>query len=123
MKFALWIIMILPLILLLSCTSQTEKIEKDIKPFMEQYFPESDYSVENLNHNIHLNITSPKNFSDEYVEAKLTMALERLYRSFYYRSSIAATDTKISVTLITEASKWNSKKYSLFELGEMFKLK
>ncbi|MBL4745140.1 MAG: hypothetical protein JKY08_02105 [Flavobacteriaceae bacterium] len=50
------------------------------------------------------------------------MTLGIIYRSFYYSSSVAPTVTVISITLKTDNSKWDSEKYDLHQLGEMFEL-
>ena len=122
MKHLLKIIILFAAILLISCSTRTEIIESNLKPFIEKYFPESNYSVQKINNNIHLTINTKQNLSDEYVEEVMTMTLGTLYRSFYYNSSVAPTDTAISITLKTDNSKWDSKKYDLHQLGEMFEL-
>ncbi|MFY0632113.1 MAG: hypothetical protein JXR05_17265 [Flavobacteriaceae bacterium] len=76
-----------------------------------------------MNNNIHLTINSQQNFLDESVEEKFSIILGTLYRSYYYSSSVSATGTEISITLKTSISKWDSKKYNLNELAEMFELK
>lgn len=113
-------IILFSVILLISCKTRIETIESDLKPIIEKHFPESNYSVKNMDDNIHLTIISKQNLSDPYVEEKLPIALNSLYRSFYYSSSVAPTNTEISITLKTNTSKWDSKKYNLHELGEMF---
>lgn len=123
MKNLLKIIILFPAILLISCSTRTEIIESDLKPFIEKHFPESNYSVQNINNNIHLTINTKQNLFDEYVEGKMTMTLGTLYRSFYYSSSIVPIDTAISITLKSDNSKWDSKKYDLHQLGEIFELK
>lgn len=125
MKTKIKLLILLPIILFISCSTRTEKIESDLKPYIEKHFPESNYSVQdhNNNNNIHLIINTKKQISDEYAEEKLTMTLGTLYKIFYNSSSVAPADTVISVTLKTDISKWESKKYDLLQLGKMFKLK
>ncbi|MGJ8685661.1 MAG: hypothetical protein ACSHWW_13605 [Nonlabens sp.] len=105
----------------MSCSTQSETIENDLQPFIKEHFPECTYSIKKKNNHTQLIINSKEKLTDKFIKDKATITLGAFYKSFLLSSSRVSTETKLSFSIISANSKWESKKYDLLELGEMFK--
>lgn len=118
-----YIFKIFTLLLLVSCSSPTDKMTDSLDPFMSTNFPNASFeiaqqgNIQNLIIEDHGNIVHEDN-----LESIMTNTLGNFYLSFYQSSNITATNSKLMISYNSDYFSWESEAYDLFELGEMFNL-
>jgi len=103
-----------------ACKSQTDSVEISLKEYVATSFVNSECTLEIEDDSYHLHIITDQTFSEELANDKVTEALGKLYEVFYNNTNSAATSTTFRVTIENKEKTWETKEYSMFEMGEVF---
>jgi hypothetical protein len=111
------------LLLVISCSTPTEKMADSLNPFMTTNFPNASFEIIKQDNLQKLIIKDNGNtLNEDNLESLMTETLGNFYLSFYQSSHSAATDSKLMISYKSDDLTWESESYDLFELGDMFNL-
>ena len=111
------------LLLVISCSSPTEKMSASLSPFMTTNFPNASFEIVKQNNLQKLIIEDQSNtINEDNLESIMTETLGKFYLSFYQSSNSAATNSELMISYKSNSLSWDSETYDLFELGDMYKL-
>ncbi len=111
------------LLLVISCSSPTEKMTDSLSPFMTTNFPNANFEIIKQDNLQKLIINDNGNtLNEDNLESIMTETLGNFYLSFYQSSNSAATNSELMISYKSKNLSWESEAYDLFELGEMFNL-
>jgi len=111
------------LLLVISCSSPTEKMTASLNPFMTTNFPNASFEIVKQNNIQKLIIEDHSNtVQEDNLESIMTETLGNFYLSFYQSSNSVATNSELMISYKSKSLSWESETYDLFELGDIYNL-
>jgi hypothetical protein len=107
---------------ILSCSSQTDKIQDVLNPFMTENYSQGTYSVTKERNTFRLIIKDKNSLSEDTFEDVMLLTLGTFYKSFYDSSNSAGSNTELIIEYYSKDKEWESEPYDLFKLGEIFEI-